>query len=198
MNNNEIDAAKKEYSKLQALKEKYKDLKQRINYLENHNIVREYLQLVKQLNMMDENFNYDDENLVSLAFEGIADKTENSNEIWVYMGSYKTDPIMYNTMLVDKFELSDYILEKNLETCEERKIYISEIIKRCISKSQMVERPKSKPHKRCRMKGNFNSYNDYLKAFEKLRISFLKELINYPQEEVIKSMINEKIKYRIH
>lgn len=177
MNNDEILKAREKYKKLLLLKEKYPEIKQNIANLKNENLRRAYIEMLKQEYSIDGEINFN-ENIVSAAFNGIADKTVNNNRIWVFMGAYRQNG--WNGTKLAENNNFDFIIEKNLETREERKLTYDELMRYPINTSEIM----------CCLKDReYTCYDDYLKAFEEIRNNFLEALLTHSQEEVIQKTI---------
>lgn len=177
MNNNEIEIAKNNYNNLLLEKEKLKKLKQEILELEQTDVIKKYLNLVK-MKKTDER-RLTDENMIYEAFSSVGHKTACSNEILIYMGAYKNNGKGLPKLVYEKD--ADYICYEDLET---RKIYRIEPCEKNGFENS---------HKIIYIDNNIEEYSDhYLVGIRKLRYEFYKNLITLGQEEAVKKLVKEK------
>lgn len=105
-------------------------------------------------------------------------------KLWIYMGAYK----MSNTLiprLCDKNNC-DYTIYKNLQTCESKLVTSINTINIFTKEDNLIFLNDS----------DFNNYQDYLEAFQKVREEFLNSLLKTPAQQVLGTMfkIRRKIK----
>lgn len=183
MNNDEIALARQKYNDLKLKQQEYKQMRQRILELEQNPIVQEYLNLVELVKEQSKNKRFEDHEMISNAFEELALNTNDSNNILVYMGAYKSNVLVPKLVEIKNDYNADYILYRDLETCRFFKVDIHN--KKMFEKENNVIFLDDT---------NFSSHLDYFDGFGKLTSMFFKELLVKPQEEVVKQLVKKKSK----
>ena len=181
MNNNEIELAKKIYDKIQLEKSEYEQTRQRLLELEQRPVIKKYLNLVNEVKEKKENMASDEYESVGRVFQGIADRTAESNNILIYKGAYEIN--CFDGAKLTETRFADYIMYQDLETLECYRINPRE--------QKEFEKGKNIIHLNDK---SFKCYSDYRNAFFKLRNEFLKELLVKPQEEVVRQLVKGKTK----
>ena len=176
MNNNEIELARKKYNCLLLEYERLEKARNRIVELQQDPKVKEYLRLVDLVNLACRTFESKD-SMTYEAFHKTAQFTKCSNNILVYLGSYKQDDSSVFGSLID-VECADYICYCDLETIEHFQI----------EPSRRFEFEKDK--KIVYMKNqNASSYKEYLESFLKFRCNFFEKMLISSQEEVVEELL---------
>lgn len=178
MTNYEIELAKKRYNEIQLEKKEYEQLKQRINELKQKPIVQEYLSLIDKTKEIEGNKTYDEVAIINESFDNLAGNTKESNNIKIYMGAYRMNVFIGAELIRTKD--ADYVLYYDLENYRTHEVNIYQCF--TFEEENIVIHIDDK---------NFGCFQDYMKAFNKLRNEFLGELLIKPQEEVVKQFVKK-------
>ena len=171
MNNYEIKYAKEKYDSMLEEKNKVDLAKIRLKRLEQTSEVKTYLEIIEFLKNNDKYCNKQE--MLYASFSKVATLTTNSNNILVYMGAYKINNLL--ALVLSDEKDADFICYEDLET--ENLYKINPISKKEFEEEHNIIYLDTK------------NYNEGIK---KLRIQFFKQLLNKPQEEVVKKLIKGK------
>lgn len=172
MNNNEIELARKKYNSLLVEKNRLELVKKRLLRLEKDPKVQEYISLVEFINSARWVLE-SEESMAFDSFHEIAKSTKNSNNVLVYLGSYKQD----DDSLTD-IECADYLIYEDLEQFKSYNV------------EPHARLEFEKDHKVIYLENkNISCYKEYLIELYKLRSKIFKELLTRPQEEVVEEIL---------
>ncbi len=182
MTEKEIIEGKKLYNE-QILKHKSLiEKKNEIRSLQENPTVKRYLELCDQVKNMKE------ENAINIAFNDIALKTENSNEILVYLGDYKFDTTYGKSNINNSKEPTElFELYKDLETEKEYYVKIKDHDTWANNHKiiYLINIAKN------RYGHNRDTLNTLYEIYFNLREKFFKSLLVESQTEAIKQLIKK-------
>ena len=175
MNDKELNNGRKKYNKIQKEKKYYLNKKKELEALKKDPKVIEYLKTTKYLsNHTDAEF--EEKNIVNKAFGNIASRTEDSNNIIVFLGfKDENDNSCINPNRIE------YAVFMDLETMEAVNIYYENYSKFCKNRNIIYFDDEYKYHN--------TAY--YTEKFFELRNEYLESLIELDQE-VAKEKILKK------
>ena len=141
MNNQELNNGILEYKRLKEEKARCIQVRDRLKELELNSSVNEYVELARSLNILKEIRIDSDEDIIFKSFNLIAQNTNDSNHIYVLMGTYMQDKfgkeirINTNTYLPNHLIYNLYF---DLETMKQRKIGLS-IVKKFEDENRIIK-----------------------------------------------------------
>ena len=173
MNENEIKKGRKKYKKLLREKDLYLQKKEELEELKQNPIVIKYLETIKYLDRHSDK-EFEESRIVDRAFGNIASRTEDSNNIIVFLGFKDiNDNSCINPNRIE------YAVFMDLETMEVANIDYENYSKFCKNKNIIYFDDEYKYHN--------TAY--YTEKFFELRNEYLESLIELDQESAIKKLV---------
>lgn len=181
MNNKEIELARKKYDKLipAQQKENLEQLREELRILMENPDVKKYLELSSLVEEENEKIS----SVVEQTFGKIATKTKDSSNLLVFIGFYSSSlPTGCLSPLKMKNPHARYKYYINIETFE--------IISVLVNEAEDFEKRNNVIY--LDAPSNHHHSNFYLIGCEKIRTEFFKQLIDKPQDEVIKQFVKKR------
>lgn len=178
-----LQLIKKEYYEIKEKKDNICNLMDKIAELEKNDIVREYLQLKEELQTIDYKniMRYSDKNMIDLAYGKYSHLIDKTNGIYVYLGTYSRGTccdIEHGTSL---FRVGRNDSRANYREYGNLEKYHPVMIP--IDKCEEFERN----NKIIYLKGYFLESHFY-----KIQSEFIKDAVEYGQEEACKRVLSKK------
>lgn len=165
MNSEEINRGIERYNKLQDKKALLADFKR----LQKEKMVMEYIELLNKLGTKIEVSFPSDEHQIIEAFDEVALQTEDSNELYIYIG-HPTE--------VTPGEPINMRIYKDLETGTEIKVHPYEL--GSFSRKHCMIHPTQ-----------YDNYTRTLEFYDELRNNFFINIVNESQEEAIRKVLQK-------
>lgn len=170
MNEQEIKATREKYKELDNKRQQIVKSRKRLYELDQDPLIKEYLELKKFIEEVQMG-KYSAYNICEHIFSKIISNTENSNNVYVYIGRDA------NSRIAKIY----YHIYKDLETGQEIMILESQREQFERSNKVIYKFPKTEIH----------SKETWLKWYNEIRRLFLSHIIKKPQEQAVKKLMHK-------